>query len=274
MNGNIYNLNTVDIKDGIYCIITMATCIAFRSASLYTATVWIPRRLAERMTLQAISPRLAINIFDRGVTTGATFVEVGDDTLPAETWIGRAQQLEKLKYIYVNTHIYYAIQYFLFILSGEIPCEISTNTCFDAVQTHCTTHKSNTVFCSNKNSSNVRIWDINSRKTAWRICTFFTIRICRRRNRHWHLAEPANGRTANLVGTGEELERMLSIEGFYSEKSSYASWIVILSMRSYHDVTFPTAHKVHESNDKLSKNKGNKLKGRNTSSVWVHLNQL
>lgn len=51
------------------------------------------------MTLQAISPRLAINIFDRGVTTGATFVEVGDDTLPAETWIRRVQQLEKLKYI-------------------------------------------------------------------------------------------------------------------------------------------------------------------------------
>jgi len=47
---------------------TIATCIEFRSASEYTATVWIPKRLAERITRHAISPRFAIKIFERGVT--------------------------------------------------------------------------------------------------------------------------------------------------------------------------------------------------------------
>src|SRR5437763_14810703 len=37
------------------------TCRASRSASEYTATVWIPSRRAVRMTRQAISPRLAIS---------------------------------------------------------------------------------------------------------------------------------------------------------------------------------------------------------------------
>ena len=41
---------------------TMATCMALRSASLYTATVRMLSRLAVRMTRQAISPRLAIRI--------------------------------------------------------------------------------------------------------------------------------------------------------------------------------------------------------------------
>ncbi len=55
----------------------MATCIALRSASLYTATVWIPSLLADLITRQAISPRLAIRILDNGVTLGASLEEVG-----------------------------------------------------------------------------------------------------------------------------------------------------------------------------------------------------
>lgn len=41
----------------------MDTCNAFLSASLYTETVLMPRLLAVLITLQAISPLLAINIF-------------------------------------------------------------------------------------------------------------------------------------------------------------------------------------------------------------------
>ena len=37
------------------------------SNHLYTATVWMPRLLAVLMTLQAISPRLAINTFEIGL---------------------------------------------------------------------------------------------------------------------------------------------------------------------------------------------------------------
>lgn len=43
--------------------LTMATCMDCLSASLYTATVRTPIFLAERITRQAISPRLAISTF-------------------------------------------------------------------------------------------------------------------------------------------------------------------------------------------------------------------
>ena len=49
-------------------LLTIATCIELWSASLYTATVRIPSFLAERMTRQAISPRLAISTLLMGVT--------------------------------------------------------------------------------------------------------------------------------------------------------------------------------------------------------------
>ena len=42
--------------------LTMAVCIEFWSAVLYTATVRMPIFLALRITRQAISPRLAIRI--------------------------------------------------------------------------------------------------------------------------------------------------------------------------------------------------------------------
>ena len=41
----------------------MATCMEWRSASLYTATERTPILLAVRITRQAISPRLAIRTF-------------------------------------------------------------------------------------------------------------------------------------------------------------------------------------------------------------------
>ncbi len=60
----------------------MATCMAFLSASLYTATVWIPSFLAVLITLQAISPRFAIRIFESGVTFGDVLLAVGDKSGP------------------------------------------------------------------------------------------------------------------------------------------------------------------------------------------------
>src|SRR6266700_4480319 len=56
-----------DCLGGVGPIITAwsasSTWRASRSASEYTATVWIPIRRAVRITRQAISPRLAIRIF-------------------------------------------------------------------------------------------------------------------------------------------------------------------------------------------------------------------
>lgn len=60
---------------------TISTCIALRSASLYTATVWMPSRFADLITRQAISPLFAIKIFDRGVTFGAVLVALASELL-------------------------------------------------------------------------------------------------------------------------------------------------------------------------------------------------
>jgi hypothetical protein len=44
----------------------------------------MPNRFADLMTLQAISPRLAIRILDRGVTFGAALVAFGERELLQE----------------------------------------------------------------------------------------------------------------------------------------------------------------------------------------------
>ena len=49
-------------------LLTMATCMECLSASLYTATVWMPIFRAVRMIRHAISPRFAIRIFSIGWT--------------------------------------------------------------------------------------------------------------------------------------------------------------------------------------------------------------
>lgn len=54
---------------------TMATCMALQSASLYTPTVLTPSCLAVRMTLQAISPRLATRILSNSSTSPTVPVE-------------------------------------------------------------------------------------------------------------------------------------------------------------------------------------------------------
>ena len=56
-------------------IITRATCIESLSASLYTATVWIPIFLAVRITRHAISPLLAIST-----------LSIWDGLLPADAY--------------------------------------------------------------------------------------------------------------------------------------------------------------------------------------------
>lgn len=72
----MYTYNHIWVKEHVS--LTMVTCMAFRSASLKTATERIPSLRADRNTRQAISPRLATRIFSMGRRrTGAEVLAAG-----------------------------------------------------------------------------------------------------------------------------------------------------------------------------------------------------
>src|SRR5688572_16233178 len=82
------------------------TCRLSRSASEYTATVWMPSSRHARITRSAISPRLAIRTFlnmpgcDRGVRlflveSGPRLIARAGNALHVQRELGRARRIEQ-----------------------------------------------------------------------------------------------------------------------------------------------------------------------------------